>query len=223
MNEMPETELVEVEALPDPPSPFAFGLKALLVLTAIVAVQFALMSYLGPLVGLLAGIALCILGMGVLLVASISLGLRPGSGLLDQLDRIAIRLVVGIVILFFGSIIAGGGQLAFMALEDARFQWKMQNDLGFTYLPRTVFDPDTGDVTNVLEVLTISTGGPLDQAGVVKGDLIVLEGMAIDFLKKLDEQRGQAVDIGVANYAASSANSDIDEATLRTATVHVPP
>jgi len=217
-----DDDLVPAELLPDPPSPFAFGIKALLLLMAIAGVQFALMSYLGPMVGLLTGIGFCIVAMAVLMVSSILLGLRPGSDLMDQMDRIAIRLVVGMVILFIGTILAGGGQMIFTVLEDTRFAWRMQCDIGFTYQQRTLYDPERGAVVNALEVTSVTTGGPLDQAGVRGGDLIVLEGTVDEFLAKMDEQRGRPVDIRLANYAAGAGQSDIDDASQRVVTVRVP-
>lgn len=216
-------QFVPAELIPDRPSPYAFGIKALLAATAVAGVQFALMSYLGPFFGLMAGIGLCALAMIGLMIAAVALGLRPGNTLLDSLDRIAIRLVIGMVILFFGTIFAGGGQLIYMAIASARFQWKVQSDLGFTYQTRQLYDYPTGEPQSVLEVTSVTRGGPFDVAGVRQGDLVLLDGTPDDFLKDMDQQRGQAVDVTVANYAASSGRSSIDETTERTMTIQVPP
>ena len=217
-----EDEYVDAELVPPSPGPFSFGIKALLALTGIASVQFALMAYLGPMVGLMAGIGLCVSAMGVLLVASIFMGLKPGSGLMDQLDRIAIRLVVGIVVLFFGTILAGGGQMIYSVLAEAQFKWKMQSDLGVTYVQQSLYDQDLGEFVNVLVLTKVTAGSVFDQAGVQKGDLILLDGTAEEFLQKLDEQRGKSIDIPIANFLPSSGNSEIDEATERTVTIHLP-
>ena len=215
-------ELIDAELVPDPPSPLAFGMKAMFGLMAISAVQFALMSYLGPFIGLLAGVGLCVLAMGVLMVTSVILGLKPGQERMEQMDRLAIRMAVGLVVLFFGTILAGGGQMIYMSLDDARFHWRMQSDLGIAYSRKTLYDFEEETNVNVLELTDITIGGPFDQAGVQKGDLILLDTTADDFLQKLDDLRGQSIDIPIANYKASSGASEIDEATKRPVTVHLP-
>ena len=180
-------------------------------LMAISAVQFALMSYLGPFIGLLAGIGLCVLAMGILMVSSVILGLKPGHQRMEQMDRLAIRMAAGLVVLFFGTILAGGGQMIYMAAEDARFHWRMQSDLGIAYSRKTLYDFEEESTVNVLELTDVTTGGAFDQAGVRKGDLILLDTTADDFLQKLDDLRGQSIDIPIAKYKASSGDSEIDE------------
>ena len=215
-------DLVDAELVPDPPNPFSFGMKALLGLVAISAVQLALMSDLGPLVGLLVGIGLCVVAMSVLMISSVILGLRPGEQLLEKLDRIAIRLVVGIVVLFFGTIVAGGGQLIYLAMEDARFHWRMQSDLGITYATKTVYNFPGDGTHQVLELTSVTADGPFDKAGLQKGDLILLDETSNNFLQKLDGLRGQSIDIPVANYKASSGKTEVDDTTKRTVTVQLP-
>ena len=215
-------DFIDAELVPDAPSPLAFGMKAMFALMAISGVQFALMSWLGPLVGLLAGIGLCAVAMVVLLISSVVLRVQPGQKLMEQLDRIAIRLVVGIVILFFGTILAGGGQMVLMVLEDVRFTWRMQDELGISYTQKTLTRSDSQRIVNVLELTSVSNGSAFDQAGLQEGDLILLEGTANSFLKKLDELDGQSVDIAVGNYAPSTAHTQVDEATERSVTVQLP-
>ena len=212
-------DFVDAELVPDPPSPFAFGMKAMFGLMAISAVQFALMSWLGPLLGLVVGIGLCMVAMAVLMVSSVIMGIKPGQQAMDQMDRIAIRLVVGIVVLFFGTILAGGGQMVLMVVEDVRFQWRMQSDLGFTYVTKTVYD-DRADA--VLEITSVTANGAFDEAGLQKGDLILLNESTDSFLRKLEDLRGQSIDIPVANYEASTGETQVDETTERSVTVQIP-
>ena len=219
----PETpeDFIDAELVPDAPSPLAFGMKAMFALMAISGVQFALMSWLGPLVGLLAGIGLCAVAMVVLLISTVVLRVQPGQKLMEHLDRIAIRLVVGMVTLFFGTILAGGGQIILMALEDARFAWRMQDELGIAYNEKTLFNANSNRI-NVLELTSVTSGGPFDRAGLQAGDLIRIEDTADEFLEKLDELRGQSIDLPVVNYATSTGKSQIDEETARSVTVQLP-
>jgi hypothetical protein len=215
-----EPEFVTAEAIPDPPSPFAFGLKALLALTAIAGVQFALMSYLGVMAGMIVGIGVCALAMTGLMIATVVMGLKPGSSLMEQLDRVAIRLVFGIIILFFGSIIAGGGQVLYASLEGLRFSWKMQERLGFTYEEQTMFNGQA--VVTVLAVKKVEPGGAMGLAGVQVGDVIVLDQTPHEFLQTLDEQRGKNVDINIAPGAATSVGQSLENVSQRAVTLQVP-
>jgi hypothetical protein len=215
-----EPEFVTAEAIPDPPSPFAFGLKALMAVMVIVSVQFALMSYLGPMAGLIVGIALCALTMTGLLVAAVVMGLKPGSGLMEQFDRIAIRLVFGIIVLFFGSIIAGGGVVLFTVLEDVRLAWRTQERLGFAYQERSMYDGN-GFVT-VLAVTKVEPGGAFGLAGVQAGDAVVLQTTAKEFLQMLQEQSGKSVDINVAVGVGNTPTASLENANIDPVTVRVP-
>ena len=215
-------DFIDAELVPDAPSPLAFGMKAMFALMAISGVQFALMSWLGPLVGLLAGIGLCAVAMVVLLIASVALRVKPDQPLMEQLDRIAIRLVVGMVILFFGTILAGGGQIILMALEDVRFAWRIQDELGIAYAQKTLTRSDSQNSVDVLELTSVANGSAFDRAGLKAGDLILLNDTADSFLKQLDELRGQSIDIPVGNYAPSTGNTQVDETTERSVTVQLP-
>ncbi|MCA9268278.1 MAG: hypothetical protein KDA41_07395 [Planctomycetales bacterium] len=212
---------IEAEAVPEPLNPLAFGMQALLGLTAIAGVQFALMAYLGPLAGLLIGAVVCLIAMGVLIASTVLLRPTPGTRLLDQLDKLAIRLVVGVVVLVFGSLIAGGGQLIYALLEDARAAWTVQRELGFTYRRQAMWDQN-GHVTT-WEITSVTTGGAFDQAGVQTGDRIVLDQSPQQFVEMLRQNRGQAVSLSVIDDAASQEISSIESATQREVFVQIPP
>lgn len=215
-----DPELVEAEMLADAPSPFSFGMQALFALTAVAGVQFALMAYLGVLVGLLVGIGVCALSMIGLIAASVVLGLRPGDRLMDHLDRLAIRLVFGIVVLMFGTMIAGGGQILYKSLERTRFSWKMERDLGFDYREQAMWDGQ--GVRNTLAVTKVKPGGAFDQAGIQPGDLIVTDQTPLDFLKTLDENRGYTVDITLAPQAIDSTTQSLEDLPQKAVTLRVP-
>ncbi len=215
----PNNDFVEAELLPDTPSPFAFGMRAMFGLTAIAAVQFALMAYLGMLAGLLVGVLVCCLAIGGVILYSIVTGLKAGSARMEQLDRVAIRLVFGVLLLFFGTMIAGGGQILYTVIEENRFTWRMQNELGFTYTQQMMWDGSQSK--NVLVVTKITPGGPFDQAGVLQDDVLLTDGTPHDFLQTFDENRGQTVDVNVATLAAQSTGS-LENAPMRVVTVAVP-
>jgi hypothetical protein len=225
MNEAPltspvsEDDFVEAELLPDVRSPFAFGMRAMFGLTAIAAVQFALMAYLGMLAGLLIGVVVCCVAIGGVMIFSIVSGVKPDTSLMERLDRVAIRLVFGVILLFFGTMIAGGGQILYTVIENYRFTARMQDELGFTYKQQTMWDGS--QVKNVLVVTKITPGGPFDQAGVLRDDVILTDNTPHEFLQAFDENRGQTVDVNVATLAAQS-NGTLANAPTRVVTVAVP-
>src|SRR5688572_33489968 len=61
-------EPITAEIVPPLPSPWRFGLKALLGLMAVCSVQFAAMSYLGVLAGLAIGVLVCFVAFTAIIV-----------------------------------------------------------------------------------------------------------------------------------------------------------
>ena len=78
-------EPVVATIIPPAPSPWQFGLKALLGLMAVCCVQFALMNYLTVVGGLIAGLVVCLAALTVLMVIAVCL-IGRRSPLMEKLD-----------------------------------------------------------------------------------------------------------------------------------------
>jgi hypothetical protein len=199
------------------PHPFRFGLKALMLLIAVCGVQFALMSYLGPFFGLLVGLATCFLLLGSLMLTAMLFWRGQGTPLLHRLDQLAIRLVLGIVVLAIGSFLAGGGQIIYQELSAWRMASRLQNQLGFAATPQRIVDRN--DMRWGLVVTSVSNGKPFDQAGVQAGDVIICQQDTRKFYEMLTEHRGEEVTLTVA---AGADTSPLEKCVARRVDVSVP-
>lgn len=214
----PAPEPVALQAVVDEaarPHPFRFGTRAVFVLMAACGAQFALVFYLGALPGLLLGTATCMVVIGCLVVAAMVLHPRGKSRAMDVMDQLAIRLTLAVVILLLAVIVAGGGSLAWAEAVKIRRNATLQQDLGFT-AQRQVF----GRSGRKLAVDSIAPGKPFDQAGVLKGDEIVLAEDVDAFYEMLEASRGGEVTLTVVTGGSSAIAGQGREREL---TVSVPP
>ena len=210
-------EPVTAEVVPPAPSPWRFGLKALLGLMAVCSVQFAAMSYLGVLVGFAAGVLVCFAAFtAIILVGPFLRGER--ARLLPQLDVAIVRLMLAIVILLIGSIMAGGGTAAWHVLSRIQTERLVEQKLGLS-LTAIMIDRNKRTETGLL-VESITNGGAAHLAGVQKNDVILIEGTVAEYIQTLYANRGKEVNLNVATGAASKS---VESCPQRVVTLVVPP
>lgn len=212
-----QPEWTAVQRADDAPHPFRFGLQALMLLMAICGVQFALMSYLGILNGLLVGLATCFFVLSGLMAAAIIFWRGPGTPLMHRLDQLAIRLVVGIVLLALGSFFAGGGMAIYKEVAQWRKAARLQKELGFAADERYIVNRN--DVQRGLVVKSVSLGGAFDVAGASPGDVVLCEKGSPRFYEMIEENRGREVSITVA---AGADMQPVEKCVARRLDVIVP-
>lgn len=210
------TEPVNAEVVLPPPSPWRFGLKALLGLMAVCSVQFAAMNYLGVLAGFVAGVVVCFAAFtAIILVGPFLTGER--ARLLPQLDVVIVRLMLAIVILIFGSIMAGGGTAAWHVLARIQTERLVEQKLGLS-LKQIMIDHNQRSETGLL-VESIMGGGAAHQAGLQKNDVVLIEGTVTEYMQTLYANRGKEVNLNVATGALSKS---VESCPQRVVTVVVP-
>ncbi len=210
----PEPILAEV--VPPPPSPWRFGLKALLGLMAVCSVQFAAMNYLGVLGGLVAGMGVCFVVFSVIVLAGMVLtGNR--TRWLAQLDTLVVRLMLALVVLFLGSIIAGGGTAAWQVWGRIDRERSVERNHGLSLKQIQVVRDS--QVVTALHVTAIEDGGPAHIAGLQKDEVIFTDSTIDELLKLLHESGGKDVDVNVATGALSRP---IEKCPQRSVTLAVP-
>lgn len=202
---------VTAQIVPPPPSPFTFGLRALMGLMAVCSVQFALMSYLGVLVGLIVGTLVCLFAFALVLFTGLVVGSRNDK-LFEQLDAISIRLVLSIVVLCIGTMFAGGGVMAYQYFVETRSALNMDRQLGMLTLRVDVVN--NGQVSQALHIKTIFPGGIADQSGLKTDDVILPGGTLVEHYQMLEKNRGQQVDLSVAFGAADAPVEDCKQRTV---------
>jgi hypothetical protein len=184
--------------------------------------QCALVFYLGALLGLLIGAATCLVVLGGLVVAAMVYHPQGASRAYDVMDQLAIRLTLAAVILLMAMIVAGGGSFAWAEAVKIRRNTALQEDLGFTASSERF-----GGTFQNVTIGSIAPGKPFDQAGVLKGDVILLrkEGLSVDeFYTMLEANRGGQVTLTVATGGSTAvATPGQLQGKSRQLTVSVPP
>jgi hypothetical protein len=213
----PPLEPIVAEVVPPPPSPWRFGLRAMFGLMFVCCVQFAAMNYLGVLLGLVAGMAVCFLAFSVLVLAGMVMS-GNRSQLMAHLDTLVVGLMVAIVILFLGSVLAGGGTAAWQVYGRIQRERDVEKRLGFSLSQIQVVHNNR--VISALQITAIEDGGIAHKAGLLKDEVIVVESTIDEFFKLLNEQRGKDVDVNVATGAAAK---QVQNCPQRSVTLSVPP
>ena len=212
-----EPLVAEVVSEPQDASGFRFGLKAMLVLVAICGFQFALMSYLGSLWGLLLGLALCWILFGVLIVVAILFHRRRHEPFMGKVNRLAIPMTLAIVVLTLAVMAAGGGWFIYDTVTRARRAAQLKHELGFRSA-RAYVIRDAVMVEAIL-VKSVEKGKPFDLAGVQRDDVVIVEGSVNEFYEILEENQGGNVTITVA---ADAQGKFLENCVLRQVDVSVP-
>lgn len=198
------------------PSPWQFGLKALLGLMAVCCVQFALMSYVGVAWGFGVGLGVCLAALAVMMFIAVCL-IGSRSPLMEKLDYYGIRLVLAIGVLFLGTLFAGGGTAAWYVASEMQLAVLLETDLGIRTRSLQVYD--TKGTYNALYVMAVSSGGVADRAGIRKGEVIYFDETQSSFYHRLADNRGKPVDVNVAIGASSGS---LDSCPKRAVTITLP-
>ena len=201
-------EPILATVVPPAPSPWQFGLKSLLGLMAVCSVQFALMSYLTVFGGLLAAVGLCFAALAILLLWAV-LFVRSRSSLMERLDFIGIRLVVGIAVLLVGTILAGGGKAVAYVVGNMWTAMDLEKDLGLRTMRSDVSDGKK--TSNVLRIVLVLPGSDADKAGLKSGEVIVLEETVDEFYQRLAENRGKRVDLHVSGPPVGGSINNVPQ------------
>src|SRR5262245_27323502 len=209
-------EPVTTDLVRPPPSPWRFGLKALLGLMAVCSLQFAAMSYLGVLAGFVTGVVVCFAAFTAIIVVGPFLTAQQAR-LVPQLDVVIVRLMLAIVILIFGSIMAGGGTAAWHVLARIQTERLIEQKLGLSLKPVMIDHKQHTEMGLLIE--SITGGGAAHQAGLQKNDIILIEGTVAEYLQTLYDNRGKEVNI---NVAAGALNKSVESCPQRTVPVVVP-
>jgi hypothetical protein len=199
------------------PSPWQFGLKALLGLMAVCCVQFAMMRYLGVPGGLGVSLGICVVAFACMMFTAVCL-IGSRSPLMEKLDSYGIRLVLAMVVLALGTLFAGGGTTAWYVASEMQLALTLETDLGIRTRSTEVYDTKKGRY-NALYIMTISSGSVADRAGIRKGEVIYFDETQSSFYHRLADNRGKPVDVNIAIGATSGS---LDSCPKRAVTITLP-
>ncbi len=178
-----------------------FGIRGAFAIMALCSLQFAIISYFGPLMGLAAGIGVCFLTVAGLMVVAFA-GKRNES-LMGRLDKLAIQLTVAITLLLVTMVIAGGGKVAVTQYSAFSHAWQLQREMGFTAQTRIVLDDGRG--RRAIVITDVLAGSKFAQAGFLSGDVVLPDELPPgEFYEFIENNRGSEVTINVATGGASN-------------------
>jgi hypothetical protein len=195
--------VAEIVSPPVRPSPLQFGLRTLLLLMAVCSVQFAVMSYLGVLAGMVVGTLACFVLFALVFLVGIGLPAQQASRHIHRLERLVVPLMAGMLVLFFGTMLAGGGVVVWEMVSGVQRRMWLERQIGATLRSESLLVPTgTGaESRQVLRITSIKTGGAADLAGLREQEVILLDGTTEQFYTMLERNRGSDVDLTVATAA----------------------
>ena len=202
-------------SVPPRSSALRFGIRAMLAITAICGLQFALMNYLGILPGLGVGLVVSMLSLTVVLFVGLVWG--DSATAERRFDDLIVRLTLAVTLLFVGTMLAGGGVVAVQVARQAYIARGLHKDLGFRH--RTEYVVDGHQARRMLVVSAVEAGSLCERAGMVSGDIIVTELSPSDYLEMLEQNRGTTVTVTLAPLPASR---HLQKATYRAAEIALP-
>lgn len=198
-----------------------FGLRAMLGIIAFCCGIFAIMSYLGVLVGMVGALVGCVLLLVCLIFSPVVFRLAPQSRHMTLLDAVAIRLTLAILLLVMGVVLAGGGELVFSQLQRLRQQSQLEKQLGFISNTQYVCDDqnDYGSTWKAVMIESIEASGLLDEAGFQEGDVVTMKMSPQEFFEMLAASRGETLIITVDR---SGSGPELDPSTQVDLEVRIP-
>jgi hypothetical protein len=208
---------ITAELAPPPPSPLQFGLRSLMLVMAVCSVQFAVMSYHGVLRGMFLGAAACFFAFSVVFLVGLCLPGRRAADHLKRMDKLVVWLMALIMIMLLGTVLAGGGVIAWDSVARIRNEAWMERSIGAS-LKRELL-VDRNESRWALRVAGVKAGSPADYAGLKKDEVVVVEGTIDKFYKFLQDNRGHDVELTVA---VCGPTQSLDKAPQRMATLSVP-
>ena len=205
--EQPDLFVAEVvDGEPATQSPrIRFGIGTLLVMTAVLGGQFALISYLNPLWALVVPPLVCLGTVIVIWIVHVK-ARASNSGLSgSQLAQRTFKWgFFYVCLLGTSAYMAGGANIAVNEIPKWLRAKRVHLTLGFDHVERY----------GMIHVTSITPGGAFETAEFQVGDAIVSELSPRELIFMLDEDRGQTISVTVASGALTRALEDCPQREL---------
>lgn len=215
-NEVPPVRVprdpVVAEVVPAAPrvSPLRFGLRTLFAVMAVCSLQFGLMSYLGVLGGVTFGLFLCCAAFAAVVVVGMAIPPQVTERL--KLDRLVVWLMMSLLVLFFGTMLAGGGVAVLEAMTRARTEAWLRTSIGLSL--RETWISDGQEVVSAQQVVIVFPGSAAARAGLSSGDVILYDGEMSSVGELLSKSRGSDVELTVATGSMNFVTQPTNKRTV---------
>lgn len=218
----PVTATLAEQAQPSRSRLFRFGIAGLMVLTAVLSGQFALISYFGAAGAMF---ALPALFAAVVLVAALAevfrLAGKKNSGVIKFERRVSRSTLPYAMLIVALAVVAAVGQVSFQQIFTYRLKSKIARDFGIT-CESAVAWRDSGP-PRVIVIRSVEAGSAFDRSGISKGDIIVTELNLLEFLSMLDHNRGRQISLTVTRTSLGMMTQPLESYPQRDVDVDLVP
>ncbi len=196
-----------------------FGVGAVMVLMTVLAFQYALINYFGPVAAMAIPPVICG-GMIVVVIGAEIAASRSPASRARQWSRRNFSWAVGYIFLLgISAYLTGGAQIGYQWFSQWRLERRLQKDLGFRYTKAYVWGADRQS-RQAIVLLLVEPGRPLDQAGLIAGETLITELSPAEWFRMVEENRGRQIQVRVAQGALGRA---LEKCPQRTVELRIPP
>ena len=202
---------------------FQFGIKSMALIVMFPAMLFAVIAYLGALIGLSIGFAVSFVALSVVLLIGVFKHATASPQGVRQLNGWTLLLSFACVVLFFSMAFAGGGKAAFYFLSNVSLGQRYASELGFSYeVERHMKSSNPfGGEFRTIRITSIVPGGEFERAGFFEDD-IIFNFSYEEIFKEFEKRRGEEIGIVVCSQVSKSLVADLDQETQREVTLQIP-
>ena len=202
-------KIVENDSIDESPR-IRFGIGTLMIVTAVLGGQYALISYLGAWSALVLPPLICLGTVAVVLIVHIAGRTNPDPRARNTLAQKSFQWgFLYVIVLGFSAYLTGGAQLTFEYLSNQWLEQRVQRNLGFNHVAQF----------GMIHVTAVTPGSACEMAEFQIGDTIVTELKPNEYIRMLDDSRGQMITVTVASGALTRA---LDDCPKRELTLVIP-
>lgn len=217
-------------ATDQPVAGYRFRLRDMLGFITLCGIQFALISWIGALPGVLVGLGIALIIFSATFLWQFASAIREVAAYRDGHStqpplfrsveqRKLVLLAFATYFMAGAALLTGGGVIINQFLSDWMIRREMARKCGFQYLVLQAPTTKSGMV-EVLDILYVEPDSPFDKAGIRKGDVIYASSASKFFRETLHANRGKPVTLDVRKW---TQNTTIDQAKSTQRTVQIPP
>lgn len=217
-------------AAQDESTGYRFRLRDMLGFITLCALQFAIISWIGALYGVLVGLGIALIVFSATFLRQVWVGAKeviayrdgktsepPKFRAMEQ--RQLVLLVFATYFMSAAVLLTGGGLGIAHVASDWMIRREMSRHCGFEYLVLSVRQSD-GKSVDLIDIQAVTPDGAFDKSGIRKGDVIYAGTASKFFRETLFANKGKPVTLDVRKW---TKNTTIDKVQGNEKIVNVPP
>jgi hypothetical protein len=215
---------------PEESSGYRFRLRDMMGFITLCALQFAIISWIGALYGVLVGLGIAMIIFSGTFLRQLWVGAREVIAYRDgktaeppkfraREQRHLISLAMATYFMGAAAMLTGGGVVIANVASDWMIRREMSKKCGFEFLvmPTRLAN---GQRVDLIDIQAVTPDGPFDKSGIRKGDVIYAGSAGKFFRETLFANKGKPVTLDVRKW---TKNTTIDKAPSKETMVNVPP